>query len=1036
MNISHSGIHPFRNLDKFLVDGLTQVYDLDSNFREAARNAFLTCALDGRRLLFLSRHFSSGDQALADMDPKITPSAQLMLFLELSSFLDLYHVTPVSKLRQMASKIAFKFFLPTTVGSKLQLPLFDFHHIVPDASLRHLEMVLNAKTESIPRDLFMDFSKAIVDSVAGAPFLSFLTSTECSRMRAYLRNTAPYVNLPLHELMDAMTGKTNQAAAQNCFSYLLLFLICHVEKEPAGECNFSSEEETKIRLLRAPNDMCCAIFLRRTLIPALEAVHANLTATPIDQECDTSVVEMAVHAIEHFWDNFIIGAVEPSSRRDEVEAPLKSVRVELERLATEMLKAGEEAIQASRATGEVIMKSKLLDDARILADEMVFHFAANVNPKFREHKFHEWMCSELSKLRAKDTTWSSRQEIPTLPQGCVKRLLRKADLPDGVSPHKPHRETTDESEEETQYPNAEFAVVFGSTVGNDLTLEMQVPGSESTDIRRYTCLPVALNKDHEVEMSTFAADEVIPPTFEGYAAVPSQKPKPFQRFMGDCSVSKDGWEVSLISFTIPNAESSGASSALYGVSLFLQCKPDQVQVVDERIGSFVCDREPTSKDFVSPIKMSPVESTDSKVLAGELANRGFVKSVSVAEPLPAFNDQLKSASWVSRVIGEECRDSSQPLSIGLALVSRKNVILAMRDTLSRLVFDYSRDRSTDTSTLGKCGPLVDVLGNFANRDVESISLRCMLEPYLRAASAPWIDRPISIQANLFENRALHLVSDCLPPTPLALMFITALLEQKIILASSRRSILQSCTTSIGTLLAPLKWSHLMVPIVPATLAGDLVQYPAPFILGVPSEEAENEELIANLPRDVTLVDLDVGRVILAPDFGMDNEMVQKSEDPADTASALRAQVLYLAQALGSIFGSRMKPETWMCDRPLPPGTIPVNESPPTDVEGLKQAAKSFVGELLEGVSACSYWIEEATETGLASEPTVLFDEDKFFEIKNHRARVAQKTLFPKKSKGELALNLNDFDLVLESFLRCQSMSTYISSRPKTDMVFY
>jgi DENN (AEX-3) domain len=229
----------------------------------------------------------------------------------------------------------------------------------------------------------------------------------------------------------------------------------------------------------------------------------------------------------------------------------------------------------------------------------------------------------------------------------------------------------------------------------------------------------------------------------------------------------------------------------------------------------------------------------------------------------------------------------------------------------------------------------------------------------------------------------------------------------------------------------------MVPMVPATLASDLVQYPAPFILGVPSEEAENEHLIANLPRDVTLVDLDVGRVILAPDFGLDNEMVQKSENPGATASALRSQVLYLAQTLGSIFGSRLKPETWMCDRLLPSGTVLGTESPPTDIEGFKQAAKSFVGELLEGVCACSYWIEEVPQTnGGASEPTVLFDEDKFFEIKNHRAKLTHKTLFPKASKGELALNLNDFDLVLESFLRCQSMSTYISSRPKTDMVFY
>ena len=36
----------------------------------------------------------------------------------------------------------------------------------------------------------------------------------------------------------------------------------------------------------------------------------------------------------------------------------------------------------------------------------------------------------------------------------------------------------------------------------------------------------------------------------------------------------------------------------------------------------------------------------------------------------------------------------------------------------------------------------------------------------------------------------------------------------------------------------------------------------------------------------------------------------------------------------------------------------------------------------------------------------------------------------------LALNPDDFDLVLEVFLRCQGMSTYISSRKKQSMAFH
>jgi hypothetical protein len=251
--------------------------------------------------------------------------------------------------------------------------------------------------------------------------------------------------------------------------------------------------------------------------------------------------------------------------------------------------------------------------------------------------------------------------------------------------------------------------------------------------------------------------------------------------------------------------------------------------------------------------------------------------------------------------------------------------------------------------------------------------------------------------------------------------------------------------------------------VPAALATDLIQYPAPFILGISSEEDENRDLLGSLPTDVTLIDLDVGRVILAPSFGQDNEMVRRSADAEATARALRSQVLYLAQALGSVFGASLRPETWCCDSPSPkqaPEEVGKSWDSATGINSLRTSAQSFIDELLqgmnivtsfafaflfanhllslpEGVTSCCYWIEEVAQSyGASVEPTVLFDEDKFFGIKNQRASKACTHLFPKDQNGELALSLDDFDLVLESFLRCQSMSSYISSRPKTEMVYY
>jgi hypothetical protein len=83
---------------------------------------------------------------------------------------------------------------------------------------------------------------------------------------------------------------------------------------------------------------------------------------------------------------------------------------------------------------------------------------------------------------------------------------------------------------------------------------------------------------------------------------------------------------------------------------------------------------------------------------------------------------------------------------------------------------------------------------------------------------------------------------------------------------------------------------------------------------------------------------------------------------------------------------------------------------------------------------------------------VLFDEDRFFHIKNLRAGGKYKPLFqagspfqrkhvnydvdgPMASDDSLALSLDDFDLILETFLRCQSMSTFVSSRPKGRMAY-
>lgn len=417
----------------------------------------------------------------------------------------------------------------------------------------------------------------------------------------------------------------------------------------------------------------------------------------------------------------------------------------------------------------------------------------------------------------------------------------------------------------------------------------------------------------------------------------------------------------MVSFIIPNAEPSSAEeSSLFGVSLVFVKSPlvEQPNSNTRIPTNFVCgnaaDKE-TKEDataaaeatagFTSPICfVTPGSPDGATATEGENKEpKNTIRQVQVSSDIPILNEKLKSSAWIDQVAKDDYHDSSNPITIGLALVSQRNVILSMRSTLSRLVKDYSRQPSSVDAPIS-CSALVDILGCFSSKEVETTSLRCILEPYLQAASASWIDRPIADQQHAFETHALRQLTDCLPPIPLALMFATALLEQKIVLSSSRRSVLHSAAVGLGALLKPLKWSHLLVPLVPASLASDLIQYPAPFILGIPSQDSDNMDILGNLPKDVTLVDLDVGRVILAPAFGKDNEMVRKSTDSEATAKALRSQTLYFAQALGIVFGNALTPDTWCCDSPS------LVDDVAAGTDKLLSVTHSFIQELLQGAS--------------------------------------------------------------------------------------
>lgn len=505
---------------------------------------------------------------------KNSPNALLMLFLELLNFSDLHAVTPPARRRQVALRIAHKFFLPTKMntasgGTTLEAPMFDMHSIVPDSVLRQLETNLNNEQAEIAQDIFLDFQHAVVDALCGTTFLLFLVSNHCARMRAYLRNVAPFVNVLLKPVFEALitvpTGTSGNNAlsvhsgAKNYFLYLLIYLI-QLEKEPTS--SLSTDDSTLLgrngrRMVGAAGGLCCYLYIGRTVVPSFE----NVKDQPQKPDGASKEQQLLVEVVGQLWHLFLVpgvGALEHSWKSKETKEIVESLRGMLRAIRKSVLSstsgADEKIEHHTRRFAEGFASNPLfLKSLKDLADHLLYDYAIHSHSKFREHNFHEWMCSELVKGKKELAKLGSTEEkkeesteekntatsLPDLPSGCIKRLLRKVDLPKGVSPHKPiHSIVTKNITETESKPaggssNAECAIVFGTSVGSDLAVQMMSPAMDQSDIRRYTCQDVTVDGD---KLPESFEEQMIPPTLESYAVLPPTRATGFSEVTGNVCI--------------------------------------------------------------------------------------------------------------------------------------------------------------------------------------------------------------------------------------------------------------------------------------------------------------------------------------------------------------------------------------------------------------------------------------------------------------------------------------------------------------------
>ena len=1167
--------------DALLTDDLKIAKRMTNAFHEA----LVTICLDPRRSHFLTKHMEHEDTKAvearkkavkemglppSDVDEELDRrnSAAILLnyYLDLTSYFVAMEALPMGRKIEEQMRLADAFRDLTTSN------LLADRDALAAVKTTLDDMLVKGSATQIDNG-FVDQLRILVGhSIAISPhFVTFLLGDQCARMRGYLHKTAPYAIVPLSPVtngtVEVRRGQSlsppsaKGAHAHNHLLFALLHLLCRYEKDEESEeerQGMPVPDKDKTRIMGSAGGVACAVFIQGTLLPVIEEAQRMLQQHEGRKDNDSNACacyRSVVVACEQLWEAYVApaGGILAETIPEDSERLLCLVN-DVRRALVGVVSLGDQPRGRNTSVGNnvgrkvvqgIVSSTELKVSLEKLAEELMTVYAFSIRPEYRAHMFHEWMCGEVHRWSKKRIELSSinnaaEDEVLTagiypMKEGSITRLMRRVELPTGISQHRPQRlegsspeptgrfsatstaECPDNAENPTsssQYNlNAEYAVVFGNDDGMDSTgrvLGLDSPNAnvDFGAVRRFTCVKLR----GQAEEPCLDEDD-IPPTIENYAVVPPIRELPFANIIDEGRLTTDGWEVSLVNFMVPNSnpgaaasDDSGDGPFIYGVSLIFNqigdggtedargsLDQEKEQAAPKYTTELECvetSAEGTSAEtngvadgagsqFATPSKsnqqqvsfLSPITISRQKKEKGSETDE-ILRKIRVSAQTPEFNRRLGETRWSERVKKRKL-SGGVGATIGIALLSGRNSIPAMRDTLSQLFDDYTNvgtNMGDDVNILtgGKtervCDLLVDILGTLSQIGVEQEALRCIIEPYLEYGNSRWIARAPSDQNREFATTSGAELLESLPPIPLALLFVTLLLEQKIIVSSRRRSLLVSATTSLRSLLNPLTWSHLFVPLVPASMAGDLIHYPAPFILGVPSEDEDSMVLLNSLPDDVTLVDLDVGRVILASTLSNEEGM-----DPG----MLRSQVLFLAETLGSVFGCKMQGPTWRCDSPLRPfsqvdrkrgnrmlaegATSTTSSDDGSQFAAVKQLCKEFIIELLSGTRSCCYWIEEKHPGRVGAdthECSVLFDEDRFFSIKRLRAEerymplLMGEHLFQTSTSpasdldgpiGEdtiLALNPDDFDLVLQVFLRCQGMSTFVSSMRKERMAFW
>lgn len=214
------------------------------------------------------------------------------------------------------------------------------------------------------------------------------------------------------------------------------------------------------------------------------------------------------------------------------------------------------------------------------------------------------------------------------------------------------------------------------------------------------------------------------------------------------------------------------------------------------------------------------------------------------------------------------------------------------------------------------------------------------------------------------------------------------LEYRILIVAKEHSAVLLLGEWLKLAMHPLKWFHIYAPVVPQHLALELLQCPAPYLLGILRESLDTA--LTPLPAGVLLVDLDCDIVTAVP---------------ADLQAALSA-----AESLIDQLAVVLKPNLSSCDDLKPNGGMP-DLSNPLAPDGPAELCRRFVRTLLQPVEKCFVVLDDSSE-----EMVVALDEDLF---------VRKVCAADNGSNQEHNVNVGALEMLARQLMRSQSFSEHL-----------